>query len=170
MKLIEAIEEGSLSPEQIKEKVSLLLTNELSARGFMAALSVSESIEKLQGASLEGLLDGLKAQPEVAYDLLVKNIIMSSSAALSHEEKGNIEQKKNSQDVTVRCLHLAEKINDKRLSVKVEEVLNAINAFNQDPEEKHDSHHLWFKFFERWGYQDRHLESSRPHLEKLLKA
>lgn len=168
MKVLEAIESGSLSAEDTRVKVAALLHNELSARGFMAALGVSDSFDQLNDEAMAGLMAGLKSAPEIAYDLLVKNIIMSSAAALSHEENGQEDLKANSDKVTKRCLLLAQKLDDERLNQKVNDVLAAMKAFQADPKQVHDSHHLWFTFFERWGYQGRQLEKSRPHLETLI--
>lgn len=167
MKVLEAMEKGTMTGSEIEAKVKSLLADEMSARGFMAALSVNNNLDKFGDESLSALIAALKESGEVAYDLLVKNIIMSSSAALSHEERGENELKSNSQQVTENCLKLARKVDDERLNSKVDEVLQAIKAFQEDPENPHDSHHFWFTFFERWGYSDRHLEHSKPHLQAL---
>jgi hypothetical protein len=78
--------------------VSQLFSNEVSARGFMAALGTSNVV--LSGEANEGLLDGLRQHQEVAYDLLVKNIIMSASAAVNHAENGKPEQQAESERVS----------------------------------------------------------------------
>ncbi len=166
MKLIASIEEGTMEKSEITEKVSALFENEVSARGFMAALGTSSVT--LSKDAYEGLLDGLKQHQEVAYDLLVKNIIMSASATLTHEENGKEDMRVSSEQVTARCLDLAKALNDAKLNAKVEEVLAAIHTFQLDPKAKHDSHAMWFDFFERWGYEGRHLDVAKKHVKSLL--
>ncbi len=166
MKLIASIEEGTMGRSEIAEKVSALFDNEVSARGFMAALGTSSVT--LSKDAYAGLLDGLKQHQEVAYDLLVKNIIMSASATLTHEENGKDEMRVSSEQVTTRCLELAKALNDAKLNAKVEEVLAAIHKFQLDPKAKHDSHAMWFDFFERWGYEGRHLDAAKKHVKSLL--
>jgi len=166
MKLIASIEEGALGKAEITNKVSALFDNELSARGFMAALGSSKV--KLSEESYAGLLEGLKEHKDIAYDLLVKNIIMSSSASLTHEENGKEDMRVSSEEVTARCLDIARALNDVKLNAKVEEVLAAIHTFEQDPVAKHDTHAMWFDFFERWGYEGRHLSAAKKHVMSLL--
>lgn len=166
MRLIAAIEAGSMSKAEITSQVSQLFSNEVSARGFMAALGTSNVV--LSGEANEGLLDGLRQHQEVAYDLLVKNIIMSASAAVNHAENGHPEQEAESDHVTNRCVEIAKQLNDPSLIAKVEEVLAAIHHYEIDPKTKHDAHAVWFNFFERWGYEGRHLKAAKPHVDGLL--
>ncbi|CAN5530013.1 hypothetical protein BH11CYA1_BH11CYA1_06070 [soil metagenome] len=166
MRLIAAIEAGTLSKEEITKQVSELFSNEVSARGFMAALGTSNVV--LSGEANEGLLDGLRQHQEVAYDLLVKNIIMSASASVNHLENGQAEQAAESDHVTNRCVEIAKQLNDPALIAKVEEVLAAIHHYEVDPKTKHDAHAVWFNFFERWGYEGRHLKAAKPHVDGLL--
>lgn len=166
MRLIAAIEAGTMSKTEITSQVSQLFDNEVSARGFMAALGTSNVV--LSGEANDGLLDGLRQHQEVAYDLLVKNIIMSASAAVNHAENGQPEQEAESDHVTNRCVEIAKQLKDPSLIAKVEEVLAAIHHYEVDPKTKHDAHAVWFNFFERWGYEGRHLKAAKPHVDGLL--
>jgi hypothetical protein len=151
---------------QVKEKVSEFFNNDVTARGFMAALGTGNA--QLSPEANQGLLDGLRANHEIAYDLLVKNIIMSSSAAVTHEENKETDLRVSSESVTARCVEIANQLHDANLSKKVEEVLGAIHQYETDPKSKGDSHAIWFNFFERWGYEGRHVSAAKPHVMSIL--
>ncbi|NJL71986.1 MAG: hypothetical protein HC888_10495 [Candidatus Competibacteraceae bacterium] len=79
-----------------------LLANDLSARGFMAALSTSQI--DLSGDFLKALKEAVKEHPAVCHDLIVKNIIMSATASIQHRNSGKTEQALASQAVSERTV------------------------------------------------------------------
>lgn len=166
MRFIAEIEANKHQPADITNKISQFFADDVSSRGFMAALGTCSP--KLTAEANEALLEGLRINHEIAYDLLVKNIIMSSSAAVTHEENKQTDLRVSSESVTARCVEIAGELNDTNLTRKVNEVLAAIHQYEEDPKSKGDSHAIWFNFFERWGYEGRHVSAAKPHVMSIL--
>ena len=85
-----AWEEGALSDEVLAERISELLTNRDSARGFFA-ISLSSNCP-LMDRIPEALVLELRVAGEIVVDLIVRNLAMSSAMKLHHQRQGNLKK------------------------------------------------------------------------------
>src|ERR1700684_1617699 len=108
-KLLEAAANGAVEPAALTAEVTKLLASSLSARGFMAALATGDLPKdaKMRAA----LIAGIKAGKESAYELIIKNIIMSGCSASAHEKNGRIEEARRSRATSDSSLELARLLN-----------------------------------------------------------
>jgi len=185
-KLLEAATNGTVEPAALTAEVTKLLASGLSARGFMAALTTGDLPKdvKIRAA----LIAGIKAGKESAYELIIKNIIMSGCSANAHEKNGRIEEARRSRATSDSSLELARLLNDSSLAALAQEALEAIahwplsatEAANQaetavagDQAEaltKNANLTNWHKFFERWGYSQSYLEAVKEPLASIVGA
>lgn len=134
-----------------------LLANDLSARGFMAALSTSQI--DLSGDFLKALKEAVNEHPAVCHDLIVKNIIMSATASIQHRNSGKTEQALASQAVSERNCRLAQLLRNEGLDATLKAAITAIESFEKRfmdsaaaTSETDQTNDYWHKFFRRWGY------------------
>ncbi len=134
-----------------------LLASDLSARGFMAALSTSQI--ELSGDFLKALKEAVNEHPTVSHDLIVKNIIMSATASIQHRNSGKTEQALASQAVSERNCRLAELLSNEGLDATLKAASTAIESFEKRladssvaTSETDQTNDYWHKFFRRWGY------------------
>jgi hypothetical protein len=78
-KLLADASKGVVAPDALTAEVTKLLASSLSARGFMAALATGDlpGDAKVRAA----LIEGIRAGKDSAYELVIKNIIMSGCSA-----------------------------------------------------------------------------------------
>ncbi len=173
-RLLDEAAKGEIEPLALTEQIGTLLSSGLGARGFMAALATGELPvdEKIRAA----LLDGIRAGKDNAYELIVKNIIMSGCAAQEHEQKGRREEARGSLAASACSLELGLLLDDGALRAQAHEALLAIDQWktkSQDKGEKsgdNDTQEKWFSFFQRWGYSEKLLEAVKEPLLSLAEG
>jgi|GEM_PF-694179 len=157
-RLLEAAEKGTIAPDKLAIEVESLLANNLSARGFMAALATGELPRdpKIQSA----LLKGISAGKANSYELIVKNIVMSGCSAIEHEKNGRKKEAEGSRATSASSIELARLLADPDLDALAKEAHNAIQAKTSGQSENNSAPQsdIWFKFFERWGYSNESLQ------------
>ena len=167
-KLLDAAARGEIEPAQLQEEVTSLLAANLSARGFMAALATGDlpADQKIRTA----LLAGIKAGKANAYELIVKNIIMSGCAEQEHAQKERIQEAQASKAACTSSLELARLLDDDELRALAREALDAIEAraagealasIDGGAAKKGGAsgttQSTWHQFFDRWGYTSKML-------------
>jgi hypothetical protein len=115
------------------------------------------------------LLAALKAGQENAYELIIKNIIMSGCSAQEHERKGNTEAARGSKAACAASVELASLLEDEALQALAKEALLAISQWKDiaadAPQPKgNGAGEKWFAFFERWGYNQQLLAAVQDPL------
>lgn len=162
MKLLDAITSGEVVSAEMDRALDQLLADPMAARGFMAALSTSTIAMK--GDFLQALLKAVRKHPDISYDLIVKNMVMSAMTAQENESKGNDSQ--GSKAVTMRMLVLAKALSEQALETTLENLIAAIENFDKSESElvSNDKQEYWFEFFERWHYEPKNLKKIVPLL------
>jgi hypothetical protein len=173
-KLLADASKGVVAPDALTAEVTKLLASSLSARGFMAALATGDlpGDAKVRAA----LIEGIRAGKDSAYELVIKNIIMSGCSAQEHEQNGRAEAARGSRATSSCSLELARLLHDSSLAAMAQEALLAIaqwpkqQAANADRKEPNLALANWYTFFERWGYSQKQLEAVSESLASIAEA
>jgi hypothetical protein len=169
-KFLDAAANGSVEPAALTAEVTHLLSASLSARGFMAALATNDLPKDTHIRA--ALLEGIKAGKETAYELIIKNIIMSGCSAQEHEKNGRLEEARDSRATSACSLELARLLNDQSLADLAQEALLAISHWPLAAGDDQQNPALtnWYKFFERWGYSKKYLEAVKEPLTSIVEV
>ncbi|GAC1450176.1 MAG: hypothetical protein NVS2B14_06680 [Chamaesiphon sp.] len=106
--LLEKMETGELSPDEISTAISRLIKAENGARGFFVTYLTSDLA--LADNPSQDVVQALQTNPEIIAELLVKNLAMSAAQVLSHRRQGNEELAQASEQVRDRTAHLIGKV------------------------------------------------------------
>lgn len=131
---------NSMDENQKEATVSSLVKTENGARGFFVTFLTNEEIN-INNYS-EGILNGLKSSPEIVAELLVKNVAMSTSMAITHRRNDNEELAEKSTQVKHRSKYIIKKLDLDVIREKIEQLKLTI-------EHKKG---VYQEFLERWGY------------------
>lgn len=165
--LIESAQKGTISPEKFTEEITALLTSTLNARGFMATLATGAIPDKPEMRL--ALIEGIKNGKEFAYDLAVKNIIMSGCTAIEHEKNNRTAEAAGSRATCAGSIELVKMLADSQMTAVVKEACRAIDeycSFNQ-PDQPDAASAAWIAFFQRWGYSKSALQAVAPSLRSV---
>jgi len=138
--LMELINSNKISETETQQQVSSLLESKNGGRGFFVAYLTSDM--SLADNPSPGIIDGLKAAQEVASELLVKNLAMSSAMVVAHERNSDSESIAESEKVRRRTYNLIQKLNLQSIKEKLQQLESTLkNGKGQ----YHD-------FLQRWDY------------------
>ena len=136
-----AWEEGELSDEVLADRVSELLETRNGARGFFV-ISLS-STSPLMDRLPEALIFQIRDAGELAVELAIKNLAMSTAMSLHHLRNNNIEQHTGSENIKRRCIDLLRLLETSLVKEKVESLLKGIEGKGKDN-----------NFLNRWNYDN----------------
>lgn len=143
--LLEQLEAGKIDDSEVKERVSSLLTNRDSTRGFFVAYLPDER-PVVDNPSM-GLLEALKAAPEWVSEFLVKNLAMATTMAIYHRRNNKEDLAKGSDLVQRRTIELINKLQLQEVTAELKELRQTIETgkgtyqafldrFNYDTEQR----------------------------------
>ena len=160
--LIAAAQSGKIDPAQLQAEVTRLLSSPVDARGFMASLVVNDLPQNK--SILEALVQGLRSGKTTAYELIIKNVIMSGCAAQHHAKTGHLEESELSKRTSERCVQLAKLVDDQALASVAKNAIEAINTCAAKNKAEDD---YWQQFFSRWGYTEASLKGVLEPLKTI---
>jgi hypothetical protein len=159
-RLLELVESKGISEAAAREQAVKLLDTVEEARGFFVALLTGRSC--LADEPSGWLLDALKERSEMADELLVKNLAMSSATRLTHTRKNDMEAAAGSALVASRSAKLIKTLRSQSLKAVLEELVQAVEA----KLEESNSHgrddastNRFIAFLSRWSYDREQLET-----------
>lgn len=141
-----------MNENQKEEVISNLVKTENGARGFFVTYLTDE--RSLAEHPTEGVINGLKIDPEIVGELLVKNVAMSTAMSITHQRNNDEEMKQKSQRVAQRSLKLIQQLQSQIITEKIQKLQETIKTNQGEYQE----------FLERWGYDQ---EQKQLIVEKL---
>ncbi|MGF1589097.1 MAG: hypothetical protein ACFCU7_07610 [Pleurocapsa sp.] len=138
--LMERINAKELSEAEIKQEISLILTTKNGGRGFFVSYLTSEMT--LADHPSPGIINGLKFSAEVASELLVKNLAMSSAMIVTHTRNNDPKNAEGSQRVYQRTSNLIQQTKLELVQNKLQKLQDTIEGVDVEYQE----------FLERWNY------------------
>ncbi len=138
--LLAQMEGGKLTESQIQESIESLVRSENGARGFFVTYLTDD--RTLADNPSDAVVNALQSSPEIAGELLVKNIAMSAGMSVTHRRNNNEQMAKSSERVTNRSAILVERANLDTVPEKLQKLRES--AITGEGE--------YQDFLERWGY------------------
>lgn len=149
------LQSNSLSPQQVTDFVSDLVTTQEGARGFFVGYLTSEL--DIADRPTDAIIQGLSSHPEVIAELLVKNLAMSTAQEVHFLREGQSDIAANSATVASRSCQLIRLLNLALIEDICQQLTNSI---------KSDSG-AYIDFLERWGYDEEQKKAIQERLAKL---
>ena len=150
------ITESQLNESQIEQKVTSIIKDKNSGRGFFVAYLTASS--KLSETPSQGIINAFKSSISVISELLVKNLAMSSAMVVAHNRDNNIEGAQGSQQVCQRTSNLIQQVDSKLIQDELLELHNTI----QSGKGKYQA------FFERWNYDAEQQQAIQNTINNVL--
>ena len=129
-----------LEASQLKSEIEALIKTSNGARGFFVSFLTGEW--ELADSPSEAIIQALQAEPNAIAELLVKNLVMSTAMAITHQRNGNLEQAHGSERVAKRTALLIEKVDLPEVRAIAVQMQNSA-IFNTGD---------YKAFLEKWGY------------------
>ncbi len=129
-----------LEASQLKAEVEALVKTSNGARGFFVSFLTGEW--ELADSPSEAIIQALQAEPTAIAELLVKNLVMSTAMAITHQRNGNPEQAHDSERVAKRTALLIKKVDLPEVRAIAVQMQNSA-IFNTGD---------YKAFLEKWGY------------------
>jgi hypothetical protein len=141
------LEKNELTPSQIQEFVSALVQTANGARGFFVTyLTAQNSIcDRVQPE----IIAALQANPDIAADLLVKNIAMSTAQKLYHQRRNDSDMATASATVAARTTSIIQQLHLAQIQEMCRELVTTIQTGTG----------TYSDFLTRWGYDEEQKNS-----------
>ncbi len=149
------LKKKELTSAQILTFVSELVQTANGARGFFVTYLTAE--DPICDDPQPEIIAALQAHPEVAADLLVKNIAMSTAQQLYHHRRNDSEMAASSATVTARTSKIIHQLNLPQIQEMCRELLTTINTGTG----------AYHDFLTRWGYDDEQKNSIAQSIHAL---
>ena len=138
--LMEQIEAGKLSEDEIERQVGSILKNKNGGRGFFVSYFTSDM--SLADNPSTGIINGLKSSTELVSELLIKNLAMSSAMIIAHRRNNDLDKAEGSQKVHLRTKNSIQQLNWSENKDRLLELQRTIKTGNGE----------YQSFLERWNY------------------
>ena len=138
--LMEQIEAGKLSEDEIERQVASILKDKNGGRGFFVSYLTSDM--PLADKPSTGIINGLKSSTELVSELLIKNLAMSSAMIITHNRNNDIDNVEGSQKVHRRTKNLLEQLNCQENKEQLLKLQHTIKTGNGE----------YQSFLKRWNY------------------
>jgi hypothetical protein len=150
------LNKNGLNSSQILDFVSALIQTANGARGFFVTyLTASDPIcDEPQPE----IIAAIAAHPDIAADLLVKNIAMSTAQQLYHQRRNDPEMMASSATVAARTTKIIQQLNLPQLQDMCRELVNTI----------HTGTGSYREFLTRWGYDEEQQNSIAQTVAQLI--
>ncbi len=136
------LNKNELTSAEIFIFVSELIQTANGARGFFVTYLTTP--DPIADQPQPEIIAALQAHPEVASDLLVKNLAMSTAQQIYHHRRSDTEMIASSAIVAARTTKIIERLNLPQIQAMCRELVNTIETGTGDYRE----------FLTRWGYDD----------------
>ncbi len=155
--LIEQMESGQLTDDEIQKKITDLARSKTGARNFLGAYLTSKS--DLPESPSVAVITALKSSPEIVSELMVQNLAMPTAMAITHRRNNDEENAQGSDKVCERSTKLIKELNLDLIQEKLQQLLKSIATAEGN----------YQAFLERWGYDQEQLQAMEEKLTQVLK-
>ncbi len=150
------LKQHQLTSSQILDFVSELIQTANGARGFFVTYLTAPA--PICDAPQPEIIAAIAAHPEIAADLLVKNIAMSTAQQLYHQRQNNTEMMASSAIVAARTTKIIKALNLPQIQAMCQELVSTIEAGAGS----------YTEFLTRWGYDDQQKQSIGQVVSQLI--
>jgi hypothetical protein len=154
--LLAKLEECDFPSSQTKERIVSLISSLPGARGFFVSY-LTGNFACSDEPPLE-LIEALTESPLPSLDLLVRNLVMSTAMAITHDRNGDAEAAKGSRLVAVRTKRLIGRLSLAELQEKIAQMRSTIQ----------EGQGQYADFLKQWGYDRQQLAAAQEALESAL--
>ncbi|MEP0911636.1 hypothetical protein NDI45_11985 [Leptolyngbya sp. GB1-A1] len=153
--LVSRMEQGTLSDAEIAQTIAALVQTVDGARGFFVGYLTDD--RSLADHPTEAVISALRTSPEVAADLLVKNLAMSTAVAITHRRNDNLDMAQGSDRVRSRTTALIQKLQLPEIEQKAKQLRAATETGGGEYED----------FLNRWKYDTEQRLAIREAIEQV---
>jgi hypothetical protein len=150
------LNKNELTSAEILAFVSELVQTANGARGFFVTYLTAP--DPICDEPQPEVIAALQAHPEVAADLLVKNIAMSTAQQIYHHRRSDTEMMASSATVATRTAQIINRLNLTQIQAMCRELVKTIETGTGDYNE----------FLTRWGYDDEQKQAIARSVTQLL--
>jgi predicted regulator of Ras-like GTPase activity (Roadblock/LC7/MglB family) len=149
------LKKNELTSSQIQDFVSELVQTANGARGFFVTyLTASDPICDEPRAEI---IVALQANPEIAADLLVKNMAMSTAQQIYHQRRNDPDMAASSATVAARTTKIIQQLNLPQIQEMCRELVTTIQT----------GAGAYREFLNRWGYDNEQQNSIAQVVSQL---
>jgi hypothetical protein len=141
------LNKNELTSSQILEFVSALIQTANGARGFFVTYLTAK--DPICDEPQPEIIAAIAAHPEIAADLLVKNIAMSTAQQLYHQRRNDSDMMLSSATVAARTTKIIQQLNLPQIQDMCRELVSTIQTGVGS----------YTEFLTRWGYDDEQKDS-----------
>jgi hypothetical protein len=150
------LKKQELTSAQILDFVSALIQTANGARGFFVTYLTSP--DPICDEPQPEIITAIATHPEIAADLLVKNIAMSTAQQLYHQRRNDSEMMASSATVAARTTKMIEALNLPQIQAMFRELASTIQTGTGS----------YTEFLTRWGYDDEQKQSIGQIIAQLI--
>ena len=150
------LKKNELTSAQILDFVSTLIQTANGARGFFVTYLTAQ--DPICDEPQPEVIAAIAAYPEIATDLLVKNIAMSTAQQLYHHRRNDSEMMASSATVAARTTKMIQALNLPQIQVMCRELVSTIETGTGS----------YTEFLTRWGYDDEQKQSINQTVSQLI--
>jgi hypothetical protein len=141
------LKKNELTSSQIQDFVSALVQTANGARGFFVTYLTAP--DAICDEPRSEIVAALQENPEIAADLLVKNLAMSTAQQIYHQRRNDPEMMASSATVTARTTKIIQQLNLPQIQEMCRELGTTIQTGTG----------AYSEFLTRWGYDDEQKNS-----------
>jgi hypothetical protein len=164
--LLAELDNGRLADGEASARIAELLAELATARGFFVSLLTGDWAFDCQIPDI--VTDTIRANPEHAFNLLAKNLVMSSATVVTHRRSGELELEKGSQRVVDRSSSLIIALNEPEMAQEVRDLLTAVEDRLKHSTTTGGNAGTYGAFLERWSYNDEQMLVASNNLKKVI--
>jgi len=162
--LIKRLETGELSRGEAQAKISELLANLATARGFFVSALVGEwKFEENLGV----IVDTIRQEPGFGNNLLVKNLVMSSATAVAHRRGGDDKLAAGSDRVIDRSARVISELGTDAVRQELGDMTLAVQDRLADRLTAEGNAATFGEFLVKWKYDKEQLEAILTNLQRV---
>ncbi|MEP0787537.1 hypothetical protein NDI42_00430 [Funiculus sociatus GB2-C1] len=154
--ILDKMQAGELSPDAIAAAISELVKTKNGARGFFVNYLTSEST--IADNPSQEVVQALQSNPDTVSELLVKNLAMSATMAITHRRNDNQEMAEGSDRVRSRTARIIELVKLPQVYQQAQSLLES--AITGEGEYK--------AFLAKWGYDAEQRQVISEELQQIL--
>jgi predicted regulator of Ras-like GTPase activity (Roadblock/LC7/MglB family) len=149
------LKKNELTSSQIQDFVSALVRSANGARGFF--VTYLTAADPICDEPRSEIIAALQATPEIAADLLVKNMAMSTAQQIYHQRRNDPDMAASSAIVAARTTKIIQQLNLPQIQELCRELVTTIQTGTG----------TYSEFLTRWGYDDEQKNSIEQVVSQL---
>jgi hypothetical protein len=150
------LNKNELTSAEILAFVSELIQTANGARGFFVTYLTAPDL--VGDEPQPEIIAALQAHPDIAADLLVKNLAMSTAQQIYHHRRSDNEMMASSATVAARTTQIINRLNLPQIQAMCQELVKTIETGSGE----------YSEFLTRWGYDDEQKMAIARSVTQLL--